>query len=274
MTNLTDFPAPFARHYALFLDVDGTLADFHEDPNQVFLPAVVLERLLLLQRQLNGAVALISGRGNPDLERLTGGGPLCCMGLHGLTQNNYCPGGATTLKQSPEIITLRQLSSDFCRGETGVTVEDKEFGLALHYRRSPQSQAAVQQFAQDYLQRRQGESDFVILEGKMVVEFKPAGADKGVGISRLLQHAPFKGRVPLFIGDDVTDEAGFAAVNRARGVSVKCGEGPTRAQYRLPDVAAVRQWLEDYSAWLALPDTRPDASDRIMPLDMPQRIDC
>lgn len=273
MTNSTLAPVPFARNYALFLDVDGTLADFQDDPAAVTLSPTLLELLSRLQHQLRGALALISGRSGPDLQRLTHGlmhgqtltksHDLCCLGLHGLTQNACCPGGAILPLPSAEITPLREQSQAFCQRYPGVRIEDKALGLALHYRSSPQWQSAVQQFAQDYMESRAGHSDFVVLQGKRVVEFRPAGADKGQGIARLLQYPPFSERIPVFIGDDVTDEAGFAVVNRGGGVSVKCGGGPSCAQFRLVDVAAVRDWLTEFSAYLAADAAPPGATREV-----------
>src|SRR5690606_28451027 len=128
----------------------------------------------------------------------------------------------------------------------GVALEDKQLGLALHYRRNPECELAVQSFARKYLQRHAALAGFELLEGKMVVEFRPAGEDKGTAVERLLEQTPFSGRVPVFIGDDVTDEAGFSAVNRLGGVSIKCGAGTTCANYRLSDVASVHLWLAQY----------------------------
>lgn len=251
MTNFNSPPIPFARDYALFLDIDGTLADFQDDPAAVTLPATLLELLSQLQQQTHGALALISGRSVEDLQRLIRGHTLCCLGLHGLTQNACCPGGAIRPLPAAEIATLREQSLTFCQRHPGVTIEDKSLGLALHYRRSPHWQSAVQQFAQGYMRQCRGQSEFVVLQGKMVVEFRPAGADKGKAIARMLQHSPFRHRIPLFIGDDVTDEAGFAVVNRVGGVSIKCGAGPSGAQFRLADVAAVSSWLAEFSCYLA-----------------------
>jgi trehalose 6-phosphate phosphatase len=260
MTKSTYSPAPFEPNYALFLDLDGTLAEFHEEPAQVTLSRPVLDLLRVLYDQLEGAIALVSGRSIEDLTRMLEGQPLCCLGLHGLTQNDHCPEAVGALKaagdsaasfDTTEMNELRQASIDFAHCHPGVTVEDKQFALALHYRRSPHWQAAVRQFAHEYLQSRNGRSGFALLEGKMVVEFRPAGINKGVAIARLLKHRPFAGRVPVFIGDDVTDEAGFEAVNAAQGVSIKCGDGRSCAQFRLPDIAAVHRWLEGYSATLS-----------------------
>jgi trehalose 6-phosphate phosphatase len=90
--------------------------------------------------------------------------------------------------------------------------------------------------------------DLIIQKGKCVVEAKPAGFDKGTAIEEYLTEAPFKGRRPVFIGDDLNDEHGFAAINRVDGISVKVGAEETCARYRLPDVAAVRAWLADVLA--------------------------
>jgi trehalose 6-phosphate phosphatase len=87
-------------------------------------------------------------------------------------------------------------------------------------------------------------AQYCILTGKRIVEMKPAGKDKGVAVLEFMQEAPFKGRTPVFVGDDVTDEYGFATVNRLHGHSVKVGPGPTAAHWRLRDVRAVQEWLE------------------------------
>ncbi len=86
-------------------------------------------------------------------------------------------------------------------------------------------------------------AQYCILTGKRIVEIKPAGKDKGVAVLEFMREAPFKGRTPVFVGDDVTDEYGFATVNRLRGLSVKVGPERTAARWRLRDVAAVRAWL-------------------------------
>jgi trehalose 6-phosphate phosphatase len=126
-------------------------------------------------------------------------------------------------------------------------VEDKGLSVAIHYRLDP-SLARGARHAARTLQRGLG-GDFEILEGKHVVEIKPSGRNKGSAIAEQLGEAPFSGRVPVFIGDDVTDEYGFDVVNRYRGHSVKVGPGRTRAVWRLPDAGAVRRWLSAYVRW-------------------------
>ena len=84
-----------------------------------------------------------------------------------------------------------------------------------------------------------------LISGKMVVEFQPRSADKGRAIAAFLAEPPFLGRQPVFVGDDTTDEDGFAEIGRRGGVAVRVGpcDGPTAASYCLPTVAAVLAWL-------------------------------
>lgn len=125
----------------------------------------------------------------------------------------------------------------------GLLLEDKGLALAVHYRQVPTLAGYLHRLLQR-LAALAGEP-LQLQKGKRVVEVKPLGFDKGTAIEEYLAEPPFQGRRPVFIGDDVTDEHGFAVVNRLRGLSVKVGAGPTQARYRLPDVAAVRAWLTD-----------------------------
>ncbi len=124
----------------------------------------------------------------------------------------------------------------------GVVAELKGLSIALHYRGAPEQE----QFAHDLMSmaRQRLGSGFMTLNGKMIIELKPAGKDKGVAIREFLDEAPFKGRVPVFAGDDITDEFGFDVVNEMNGHSVKVGGGPTGAHWRLRTVTEVREWLE------------------------------
>jgi trehalose 6-phosphate phosphatase len=121
-------------------------------------------------------------------------------------------------------------------------VEDKGMSLAVHYRRAPALADGVRRALRECLD---GRSDaFVLQEGRMVLEIRPSGHDKGTAIRTFMTEVPFRGRVPIFVGDDATDEHGFAVVNELGGHSVKVGAGPSRARWHLADVAAVRRWIE------------------------------
>jgi trehalose 6-phosphate phosphatase len=125
-------------------------------------------------------------------------------------------------------------------------LEDKGVNFALHFRSAPelgeQTQAAVRGLA------RELGGEFEVQLGKMVVELRPSGKDKGVAISEFLAETPFRGRTAVFVGDDLTDEIGFELINRVGGHSVKVGPGESAARWRLADAAAVRAWLRDFVA--------------------------
>ncbi|MBX4354691.1 trehalose-phosphatase, partial [Mycobacterium tuberculosis] len=130
----------------------------------------------------------------------------------------------------------------------------KEMAFALHYRQAPQQQSAVLELAQRIVQRY----PLLALQlGKCVVEIKPRGVNKGEAITAFMQEAPFAGREPVFVGDDLTDEAGFSVVNQLQGMSVKVGAGETQAHWRLADAAAVRTWLQ-HLAYDAQTERRDD----------------
>src|SRR6185369_6321817 len=137
-----------------------------------------------------------------------------------------------------------------------VLLEDKVASLALHYRRRPE----LQEFAQDEMRRAAtflGER-FELQPGSFVFEVKPSGHDKGRAIETFMREPPFAGRVPVFLGDDATDEYGFDAVNRMGGHSVKIGPGPTRARWSLPDASSARRWLGEYVRFLSSTPARQD----------------
>jgi trehalose 6-phosphate phosphatase len=123
----------------------------------------------------------------------------------------------------------------------GLVLESKGMSVALHYRGAPQLAGYAHRLMRTLKSRHL--PDFVIQRGKRVVELKPAGTDKGVAIRGFMERTPFAGRLPVFVGDDVTDETGFAVVNDMGGYSVKIGPGSTSARFRLGGVAALADWL-------------------------------
>ncbi|WP_207620616.1 trehalose-phosphatase, partial [Oharaeibacter diazotrophicus] len=124
---------------------------------------------------------------------------------------------------------------------SGVLVEDKGGSIALHYRDVPARGAATVAFARRLVG---ADPDLAALAGKMVVEIKPKAASKAAAVHRFMGAAPFAGRRPVFVGDDVTDEDGMRAALAAGGRAVKVGPGVTVAGARLPDPAAVLAWLD------------------------------
>jgi trehalose 6-phosphate phosphatase len=163
-------------------------------------------------------------------------------GQHGLERRDIA--GRLTRPEGPsrDLVAARDLLTSVVGRYPDLLFEDKGLSLALHYRRAPQLASHVHRVVRS-LASRLGPG-WVVQAGKRVVELKPAGRDKGAAVRDFMEEPPFTGRTPVFVGDDQTDEHGFAMVNRLGGHSVKVGPGPTAARWRLPDVAAVRAWLE------------------------------
>jgi trehalose 6-phosphate phosphatase len=142
---------------------------------------------------------------------------------------------------------VEQAARSLAAQHPGVTVEPKRGSLALHYRQRPELEALCLQAMQEAVD---GSPGLTLLRGKMVAEAKPRGTSKGHAIEAFLAEPPFAGRRPVFVGDDVTDEAGFVTAQRLGGIGIKVGEGPTAALQRLPDPAALRRELQALlSAW-------------------------
>jgi len=237
-------PSLRAAEVALFLDVDGTLIEIEHDPEAVDVPASLITLLERLQRATGGALALVSGRSLEQLDRLFAPLRLSAAGLHGLERRNL-EVGTVRADPRPEIFErARDRLAAFAEGRPGVLLEDKGLTLALHYRRAPEQQAAAA--AEMRAIAEASEEAFMVLEGKMVFELKPPGADKGRAIADFMAEPPFAGRRPVFAGDDVTDEAGFRRVNAMAGITVHVGSRTrvTAAAFDLSDVPATHAWLE------------------------------
>jgi len=227
----------------LFLDIDGTLLDLAAAPALVRVDDAVAERLPALARELDGAVALITGRAIADADQLFPGLSLPIAGQHG-TERRGADGKIHRHRlPQPGIARLRRELARFAARHAGVLLEDKGATLALHYRQSPRLAAHVHRTVRAQVATGARGRAWRMQPGKGIVEVRPDGRDKGTAIAEFMAEPPFRGRMPVFLGDDRSDEFGFAAVARMGGWSVKVGAGPTRARFRLPDVAAVRRWL-------------------------------
>ena len=237
---------PFADGWAFFLDVDGTLLEHADHPQAVHVGASLIELLEQLLSVAQGAVALISGRSVDDIERLFAPLRFPIGGQHG-TERRSADG--VLHRQSPPLEKLGQAASELVRltaAHSGLVLENKGMTLALHYRLAPQL-AGLAAREMNALVERLGDG-FELQTGKLVYEIKPSGKNKGSAIAEFMAEAPFQGRLPVFLGDDLTDELGFQVVNRLGGHSIKVGGGVSRARWSLPDAAAVHAWLRDYIA--------------------------
>jgi trehalose 6-phosphate phosphatase len=235
-------PRLHAAEIALFLDVDGTLLKIEREPGAVHVPARLCDILADLQSATSGALALVSGRSLDQLDRLFSPLRLSAAGLHGLERRNLVVG---VQRATPDLSVLeraRRRLAAFADANQGVLLEDKGLTLALHYRKAPAAADDAIAVAKQAVADSKGA--LALLRGKMVCELKPPGFDKGRALAAFMGEPPFAGRHPVFAGDDVTDEAGFATINGIGGVSIRIGNGsPTAARFGHEDVAAMQTWL-------------------------------
>ena len=231
---------------AFFLDFDGTLVPF--DKPDVSTPDVDQRLRALLEalmRGTEGALAVITGRAIDVLDGLFAPLVLAASGEHGSEWRFRPDAPIRNMVPPPELDEAQRHCEAFARANPAVRFERKAFSMVLHFHaepglRSEAARAAAIACTPD--------SGIRVLHARGMVEVKPAAADKGRAIERFLVQAPFAGRQPVFIGDDVTDEDGFAAVNALDGISIKVGGGASCARYRLADEGAVRGWLESLLA--------------------------
>lgn len=241
MTNLLS-PPSLHGPLALFLDFDGTLAAIQDNPETVALPTGGAELLETLTAQLDGALALLSGRDIRDLSVRTPQG-VWRAGGHGL---EICsPGEAPAEVRANAPDALMRAVEDVTASMEGVRIEPKGEVIAVHYRAAPEQKAALAEALDAALAPFE---TYALQHGKMVFEAKPAHAHKGRALARMMQAAPFSGRVPVMVGDDTTDEDAILVAMDLGGWAVKVGDGDSAAAYRLAGPEEVWQWLQAAAA--------------------------
>ena len=224
---------------AVFLDLDGTLAPIVARPEDVRAEPVRNDLLRALQQRLGGRLAVISGRSLSDIDRILDSAVSAAAGVHGLERRRG-DGRLFLARPSPVLAPARTTLEVLAKAWPGVTIEDKGLSLAVHYRAAPQAAGAVNAVAAELT--RSG--DLTLQGGDMVAELLTPGPNKGDAVRTFMAEPPFIGARAVFIGDDLTDEAGFAAVRALGGMGVLVGpQRPTAALARLDDVASVLDWL-------------------------------
>jgi trehalose 6-phosphate phosphatase len=237
-------PLPAAgERWALFIDIDGTLADFALEPKLVRIDAATREFLVRLTASLDGALAVLSGRALTDVDRVLSPLVLPAGAMHGLESRDA--NGVVTFCNPPGDIATQvgRACEERVKALDGVWVEHKGgVAFALHFRTVRAQESAVQRLAQELAEASAGQ--YVVQLGDCVAELRPAGADKGMALAAMLERPPFRHRRPIVLGDDFTDEVAFAVAARLEGFGVIVGSRrPTRARHGLPSPEAVRQWL-------------------------------
>jgi trehalose 6-phosphate phosphatase len=234
------------RELALFLDVDGTLLEIVGAPDAVKVPVGLRNTLEMAAQRQAGALALISGRKLAEVDRLFAPSVFPAAGQHGFERRDARGQLWRPDVDAQRLHTAREVLTELVKRHPGLLLEDKGSGLALHYRHVANLQASLLQLLQELAISLMPEYELKL--GKFVLELTPHGHNKGTAIDAFMREAPFAGRMPVFIGDDITDEDGFAAVNALGGYAIRVGADPaqaTAARYHFSDVSAVISWLRE-----------------------------
>jgi trehalose 6-phosphate phosphatase len=225
---------PFGRA-ALFLDLDGTLVDLAATPDSVVVPPGLTGALLTIGGQLHGALAVVTGRTIETVDSLLGRLSIAVAGEHG---GAVRPGPEAAIER-PDLRAPPQTWFDqglmLEASHPGAMFERKPRGFGLHFRLAPEAGPAIHAVLSGLVA---GADEFDLMPGQMMWEVRPRGADKGHAVTRLMRDAPFQGLLPVFIGDDVTDEDGMRVARAMGGVGL-------RVQDVFGDAGGVRDWLRD-----------------------------
>jgi trehalose 6-phosphate phosphatase len=237
-------PPPGHAGCALFLDVDGTLIEFHRHPDDIAIDPELQALLAAVADGLGGALALVSGRSLTSIDSVIGLPALAAAGLHGAEVRRGGAAAQFLHDENALLDVVGERADRLLQAWPGAFVEHKGRALALHYRLVPEAADAVAAIGEQLLQL--AGPGFELQFGNLVCELKPHGTNKGTAIDFLMRDAPFAGREAWMFGDDLTDEHGFAAANDRGGGSVIVGSRePTAARYRLEDPPAMRAWLAE-----------------------------
>lgn len=227
-------PLPAARA-ALFLDLDGTLIEIAPRPDAVVVPPQLPDLLARLSARLGGAVAIVTGRGLAVARELTREPPVAFAAEHGTIIDASLLAGAAIPPMPPPPAppeVWRREAAAYAAAQ-GLLFEPKQYGFVLHFRSRPELGAAATAF----LQAMVADSPFQVMPAHAAAELRPRGLDKGSAVHWLMRHAPFAGREPVFIGDDVTDQFGIDAC-------IALGGTGYRIPHSFAGPAAVHDWLE------------------------------
>ena len=223
---------------AIYCDFDGTLVELADTPDGITVPDTLRERIRTLEKRLHGRFALVSGRAIDDLESHLGPIEVAVAGSHGGARRHA---GGDPLGDQPDPLPEEVICalSDYC-DRNALRYEAKTHGGAIHYRQSPDAAAAALAFARQLA----GGHELDVKTGKSVIELIRPGANKGGAVRAFQECAPFKGGRPIFIGDDETDENGFAVCRELGGFGIAVGPRETEhAEFHLDTPAAVHHWL-------------------------------
>jgi len=236
---MTESLPPVSANTAFFIDFDGTLVDIAPRPELVEVEPGVIDLLDALDARFDHAVAVVTGRSLNVVDGFLAPLKLPAAAEHGSIRRDASGAVHEDVRAIHAIEVAASRLAPLVEANPGLLLERKQASVALHFRQRPELADACRAAVAEAVADADG---IVVLPGKMIFELRPIGIDKGVAVSAFLDEAPFKGRVPIYIGDDVTDEHAFAVVNDMGGVSIKIDDGATQAHYRT-DRAGLFAWL-------------------------------
>lgn len=236
-------PVIYSHKLILFLDIDGTISEFHPDPTKNIIKDETLNTLKELQQYIE--LVLITGRSIAQAQKLIYPFDWNISGSHGLELNYQSRLSHLIDLNSEQFELLKNYITEHSAQLAQIRIEKKDYSVALHFREHPHLEDLVHTFALDCLTHFQA---FELKAGKFVFELVPKGANKGSAIQHIHQQAHLSDHYPIFIGDDLTDEAGFQVINSLKGCSIKVGTGNTVAQHRLENVTQVQAFLTELLA--------------------------
>ncbi|WP_284179066.1 trehalose-phosphatase [Rhabdaerophilum sp. SD176] len=239
-------PPPLTGAQSVLLDFDGTLVEIAARPTEVFIDPGLATLLHSLVMRQSGRVAIVSGRPIDQLQDMLGdcAKVLTLIGSHG-AELKIVNGSLMRPPRPAALAKAADVLSKAFADHVGVLVENKSLGVAVHYRLAPSAEPEVRAILGTFAR----ENGLAIQEGKMMIELRLSGHDKGSAIAALLRHPSFLGHPAVFLGDDLTDESGFAVCESNGGAGILVGaQRPTAARYRLDDVLRVREWLAGKTA--------------------------
>jgi trehalose 6-phosphate phosphatase len=233
---------PHLNECALLLDIDGTLLDFAPTPREVWVPPGLAKTLDRLLARTSGALALVSGRSLNDIDLIFAPKQFPAIGGHGAEMRVSVDSESVATHAPPMDKELKMRLAAIAKLSPGILLEDKGYSLALHYRLAPHAEKAIYE-AVSLIRADLPNAPIEVLPGKCVCEIKPSGFTKATGVLELMTHEPFRGRRPIFIGDDVTDETVFAIMPDLGGIAFSVGRRAQGVAGHFDEPRDVREWL-------------------------------
>src|SRR5204863_2699363 len=232
---------PHPSRTAILLDIDGTLLDLAPTPREVWVPPDLAANLNRLLERTSGALALVSGRSLNDIDLIFAPELFPAVGGHGAEMRLSIDGEAVATHAPPMDKELKRRLASIAKLSPGILLEDKGYSLALHYRLAPHAEKAIYA-AVSLIRADLPNAPIEVMPGKCVCEIKHSGFNKASGVIELMTHEPFKGRRPIFIGDDVTDESVFAVMPDLGGLAFSVGRRAKRVVSHFDERRDVREW--------------------------------